>query len=819
MFTFGNSVFNTRINADYSLEAILPCPTAALAKSGDGWIFAFEKNGNIMIRNIIGRGVLICLLGSNVAAWSGSAFAKRPSGYKNKAFFVERNSGTAVPDTVVTLYPLQSAREIELRPILLWQASAGARTYQVQLDTSASFSGFLISRIGITDLFLDAGNLADNQTYYWRIRAVNSRGASEWSRTRTFKTLVVPAAPLTPVPVFPPDDFVHDSTSIALLWSVGQLASSYGLELANNTAFSPALQYLDIRDSTFSSAGLDVNTTYYWRVKANNSLGTSPWSKAWSFRVEVPRPLVAPVIDTPDTTEKNMSTRVELRWHSVAGATTYNLEMAENSAFSPGMLHRDIRDTSITMAGLKYNTTYYWRVHSLSHSAKSAWSKVSSFQTIPAIPHTYTLIHTFAFVGEDKKRQLNSKDYRLIGLPGISELHLMDIVSGVPGVDWQAFLDNGEEINYLIPVDHSDDFRFTGGNAFWVLANKNIELNVNIPAPVVDAKGVFDIPLHDGWNLIANPFDRPILWRSVQVINRISQPVWAYEQGFLAADTLKPYQGYYYYNEKKASAVTISYDAIFKVPPLGQKQIQPCLWQARISLCNAAGVLDEVVLGVAEAAGNGIDEFDVIKPNGLHRKATLSLHATEAKRSRIFARDVRPPISGVTEWPFVVQADESDECYLRFEGLDDLPPEYRIILLSELKVPMQDLRRNPVVPLRRELQSQRFTLIVGKNEDVDFFVSSRQPEQFMLGANFPNPFNPQTRIPIYLPENTDVKLAVYNYLGRLTAVLFKGRLAKGAHSFIWNGKHMSGKRVPSGVYFYRLETPTSRSTKKMTLIR
>ncbi len=87
-------------------------------------------------------------------------------------------------------------------------------------------------------------------------------------------------------------------------------------------------------------------------------------------------------------------------------------------------------------------------------------------------------------------------------------------------------------------------------------------------------------------------------------------------------------------------------------------------------------------------------------------------------------------------------------------------------------------------------------------------------KDYLLMQNYPNPFNPATKINFSLPKESTVKLTVYNMLGQIVSYIFDGRLNAGTHSVEFNG---SG--LPSGIYFYKLETDNFSQTKKMTLMK
>jgi hypothetical protein len=89
-----------------------------------------------------------------------------------------------------------------------------------------------------------------------------------------------------------------------------------------------------------------------------------------------------------------------------------------------------------------------------------------------------------------------------------------------------------------------------------------------------------------------------------------------------------------------------------------------------------------------------------------------------------------------------------------------------------------------------------------------------------LEQNRPNPFNPRTIISFVLDHDvTDVHLAVYDSRGRLVRSLIDGELSSGAHSVMWDGIDQQDDIVPSGIYFYRLETASERHTRKMLLVK
>ncbi len=91
---------------------------------------------------------------------------------------------------------------------------------------------------------------------------------------------------------------------------------------------------------------------------------------------------------------------------------------------------------------------------------------------------------------------------------------------------------------------------------------------------------------------------------------------------------------------------------------------------------------------------------------------------------------------------------------------------------------------------------------------------SEKPSAFKLMQNYPNPFNPATTITYQLASLSDVKLEVFDVLGRKVATLVNARQSAGVHSVTFNASNLA-----SGIYFYRLQAGSFLETKKMMLVK
>jgi hypothetical protein len=96
-------------------------------------------------------------------------------------------------------------------------------------------------------------------------------------------------------------------------------------------------------------------------------------------------------------------------------------------------------------------------------------------------------------------------------------------------------------------------------------------------------------------------------------------------------------------------------------------------------------------------------------------------------------------------------------------------------------------------------------------------ISSEIPQKFALYNNYPNPFNPVTRINFDIPNlsgDKKVQVAVYDILGNQVEMLVNQELTAGKYSAIWNAENYS-----SGIYFYRISSGSFTDTRKMILVK
>jgi hypothetical protein len=93
------------------------------------------------------------------------------------------------------------------------------------------------------------------------------------------------------------------------------------------------------------------------------------------------------------------------------------------------------------------------------------------------------------------------------------------------------------------------------------------------------------------------------------------------------------------------------------------------------------------------------------------------------------------------------------------------------------------------------------------------------PEDFLLRESYPNPFNSSTMIEYGLPEESRVKIEIYDILGRLCRTLINSEMPAGYHQIQWNGEDESDQPVASGVYLVKMTAGDRHFTNRAVLVK
>ncbi|MBA4312452.1 MAG: hypothetical protein C0417_07460 [Chlorobiaceae bacterium] len=227
-------------------------------------------------------------------------------------------------------------------------------------------------------------------TYYYYVYVQEADGNEAWSAPMWI------TISLGPVPgsfnlLSPSNASINQSLSGTLSWQAATGATSYDVYLG--TTNPPTTRVgVDLTTTSYSYSGLLNNTTYYWKVVAKNSNGsTDATASPWSF-VTIPASPAAFNLLTPSNGSVNIPTSGSLTWQASANATGYDVYLG---TINPPVtkVSSNQSATNYSYSGLNNSTVYYWKVVSRnSVDTTIATGSPWGFTTIISAPGTFSLV-------------------------------------------------------------------------------------------------------------------------------------------------------------------------------------------------------------------------------------------------------------------------------------------------------------------------------------------------------------------------------------------------------------------------------------------
>ena len=286
-------------------------------------------------------------------------------------------------------------------------------------------------------------NVAANSTYWYRVRAFNGVGESPFSDPASVN-LVPPPAPfdLTAIPF---------ADKAILYWSgpyyYSGVIEGFQIERAPDAGGSPGT-WAEIATITGSShrytdSRLEVNTTYWYRLRAFNWLGASPYSEPTTLTI------VLPAAPSSLTAAVGTSNHVNLSWYEAVGDQDgFKIERAPDSDGSPGAWAEiatvnlpNATDAYYTDSGVTTNSTYWYRVRAFNILGDSPYSTPASVNLVPPPAPSYLSANPFA----DQVKLSWSEYYA--GEIGGFKLERAPDARGAPGT-WEQIANVGRSTTY-----------------------------------------------------------------------------------------------------------------------------------------------------------------------------------------------------------------------------------------------------------------------------------------------------------------------------------------------------------------------------------
>ena len=247
------------------------------------------------------------------------------------------------------------------KPQLTWAAVDGAAKYEIYRSTQQS-TGFTLLGTTTSTSYVNTG-AAVGKTYYYKVRALNVDGAAgAYSSTVSGAAkAVAPAAPTVTMTY-------SDGGKPKLTWSAVSGATSYRVYRSESRGTGYSL--LGTTTSTsYVNTGAAVGKTYYYRVKAVNSAGTSAYSNIVSGTARTPAP-AAPVLKGGTS---SASGKPQLTWAAVNGAAKYDVYRSNRADGTFSKVGSTDKTTYVNTGAAK-GVTYFYKIRAVGASGASGFS-------------------------------------------------------------------------------------------------------------------------------------------------------------------------------------------------------------------------------------------------------------------------------------------------------------------------------------------------------------------------------------------------------------------------------------------------------------
>ncbi|WP_258367509.1 SUMF1/EgtB/PvdO family nonheme iron enzyme [Mesotoga sp. TolDC] len=246
-------------------------------------------------------------------------------------------------------------------------------------------------------------NLIYGTTYYWKIIAKESKGATTEGPIWKFTTRSneAPKAPSNPSPL---NGWINQLTSVSLSWQCNDPdGDSITYDVYFGTGSNPSTKISSNQtDNKLNKSNLSQGTTYYWKVVAKDSKGATTEGPIWRFTTRSNEAPKAPSNPSPTNDSINQPLVLSLSWdcddadgdsvtYDVYFGTSSDLRVKESTGNSA---------KSINKSGLSYNTTYYWKVVAKDSKGATTEGPIWKFTT-SKVPEGMVLVEKGSFIMGD----------------------------------------------------------------------------------------------------------------------------------------------------------------------------------------------------------------------------------------------------------------------------------------------------------------------------------------------------------------------------------------------------------------------------------
>tara|TARA_B100001250_G_scaffold411709_1_gene440984 strand:- start:196 stop:2010 length:1815 start_codon:yes stop_codon:yes gene_type:complete len=413
--------------------------------------------------------------------------------------------------------------------------------------------------------------------------------------------------------------------------------------------------------------------------------------------------------------------------------------------------------------------------------------------------------------------------------------------NGIPTEKWRMLSFPGDLDNPLIKNPKDDGHIFYvwdlddstwivpdsiyPGNAYWF---KHIYED---PVPFSSDSGTaiplesYTINLKNGWNMVGSPFAFP-----VEVSADPSEVSALYffsdstnRDGWVAKEyRMNPWAGYAIHtNVESASIELLPFPEERQESNAGRLADEG--WTISLSAETDRYIDKTGKIGRDKKALNEKDDMDTPRLPSVGEGLSVAVSIDNGSTYN-YASDIRSTDEQNGVWNVSIFSSKNLEA-VKIMAFDEgsFPSD---IIVSVLDIQTRKIYRNalssPIIINDRLNLGYELKFVIGDEfyvESMLLEILSQIPSEFVLGKNYPNPFNPITKLDYLLPRRSDVSIRIYNMLGQEIITLLDQEQSYGKYSILWNGLDWSGKQVASGVYFTELKAGNVRRVTKMLLMK